>query len=351
VVDIGDAEKLAAHNPLRRVPTLLLDSGEVLIESFAILDYLDERAGPEKALIARGGPDRYRALRICALSTGLADKAVSLLYERVLRKEPSNIWVERCQAQIGGVLVALEKERATIKTPFWFATRIGHTDIAAACALRLISEAHPPLFDRARNPALSAHAAACEALQPFQEIVQPLAPQGMTFTSQWDQRPAKALSHPPPAKWWGGTTRPERASGWGRSIPAPLATFPHPPRFARHLPPFAGARGGGEKKVASALRHKRGRLRQNNTTGNSRVGQITFTTSRRPASIKGVRVVTIVGCGTRWTLERHADERRFGGRQSRVVLAPRRWRQVHGGISASDSGKRARSRGRARNKL
>jgi glutathione S-transferase len=115
-------------------------------------------------------------LRICALSTGLADKAVSLLYERVLRKEPSKIWVERCEAQIGGVLEVLEKERATVKMPFWFGTCIGHADIAAACALRFVSEAHASLFDRARYPALSAHAAACEALPPFQEIVQPLAP-------------------------------------------------------------------------------------------------------------------------------------------------------------------------------
>src|SRR5438874_9148118 len=87
----GDADKIAPYNPLRRVPTLVLDSGEALIESTAILDYLDELAGPAKAMIAASGPDRYRALRICALSTGLADKGVSLLYERVLRKEQSKI--------------------------------------------------------------------------------------------------------------------------------------------------------------------------------------------------------------------------------------------------------------------
>ena len=80
----GDAEKIAAYNPLRRVPTLVLDDGEVLIESTAILDYLDEAAGPEKALIAEAGPARRKDLKICALATGLCDKAVSLLYERVL---------------------------------------------------------------------------------------------------------------------------------------------------------------------------------------------------------------------------------------------------------------------------
>ena len=146
------------------------------IESTVIIDYLDELAGPEKAMIAESGPERRRGLKICALATGLGDKAVSLLYERVLRKQQSKKWVERCQAQIGSVLDVLEQERAAVKAPFWFGTRIGHADIAVACALRFTSEAHPPLFDRARYPALAAHAARCEALPPFQEIVQPLAP-------------------------------------------------------------------------------------------------------------------------------------------------------------------------------
>jgi glutathione S-transferase len=172
----GDAEKIAPYNPLRRVPTLVLDGGEALFESTIILDHLDELVGPAKAMIAERGPERRRSLRICALATGLADKAVSLLYERVLRKDVSKIWVERCEAQIGGVLDVLEKERAAIATPYWFGQRIGHTDIAVACVLRFTREAHPALFDRARYPALTAHAARCEALPPFQEIVQPLSP-------------------------------------------------------------------------------------------------------------------------------------------------------------------------------
>jgi glutathione S-transferase len=172
----GDADKIAPYNPLRRVPTLVLDGGEALIESTAILDYLDELVGPEKAMIAERGPERRRGLKICALATGLGDKGVSLLYERVLRKDQSKIWVERCEAQIGGVLDVLEKERAAVATPYWFGERIGHADIAVACVLRFTGEAHPGLFGAARYPALTAHAASCEALPPFQEIVQPLAP-------------------------------------------------------------------------------------------------------------------------------------------------------------------------------
>jgi glutathione S-transferase len=175
----GDADKLAAYNPLRRVPTLVLDDGETLIESFVILDYLDERAGPARALIAPNGEARRKALKVCALATGLADKGVSLLYERVLRKDhQSKIWVERCEAQIGGVLDVLEKERAAAASPFWSRVTIGHADIAVACVLRFTSEAHPRLFNDSRHPALADHAARCEAMPVFKEIVQPLIPPG-----------------------------------------------------------------------------------------------------------------------------------------------------------------------------
>jgi glutathione S-transferase len=173
-----EGEKIAPYNPLRRVPTLVLDGGEALIESTAITDYLDELVGPERAMIAARGPARRHALKICALASGLGDKAVSLLYERVLRKEPSKIWVDRCEAQVGGVLEVLERERDGVITPYWFGERIGHADIAVACVLRFAREAHPALFPAARYPALAAHAEACEALPVFAEFVQPLQPPG-----------------------------------------------------------------------------------------------------------------------------------------------------------------------------
>src|SRR5258705_11173465 len=80
----GDGEKIAPYNPLRRVPTLVLDGGEALIESTAILDYLDEVAGPDKAMIAARGPERRRGLEICALARGLGGQGGSLRDDRVL---------------------------------------------------------------------------------------------------------------------------------------------------------------------------------------------------------------------------------------------------------------------------
>src|SRR5450432_175433 len=76
----GNADQIAAYNPLRRVPTVLLDDGSVLIESFCILDAVDELVGPERALLPASGPLRRDGLRIASLSTGICDKAVSLLW-------------------------------------------------------------------------------------------------------------------------------------------------------------------------------------------------------------------------------------------------------------------------------
>ena len=172
----GDADKIAPYNPLRRVPTLVLDDGESLIESTAILDYLDEVAGASKALIAEAGPLRRLSLKTCALAIGLNDKAVSLVYERVLHKETSDMWVKRCSTQINSVLAVLEAERSRRNTPYWLGDSIGHADIAVACSLRFLREAHPALFGVSDWPALSAHAARCEALAAFRKIVQPFIP-------------------------------------------------------------------------------------------------------------------------------------------------------------------------------
>lgn len=173
----SDADRLAAINPLRRVPALVLDGGEVLIESTAILDHLDEMAG-EARLIAREGQARRTMLRICALATGLCDKLVSLLYEQLLHDQASDLWIARCSTQAGDVLAALESERAAYATPFWFGATPGHPDIAVACALRFLAQAHPSLHASVQRPHLAVHAAACEAMPAFASVVQPFRPPG-----------------------------------------------------------------------------------------------------------------------------------------------------------------------------
>ncbi len=169
----GDADKVADYTPLRRVPALVLDDGETMIDSASILDGLDGIVGPERALIPPGGAERRAAMRICALGSGGAEKAVSLVYERLLHARATPAWVDRCQLQIHAVLDTLEADRAARTTPYWFGDDIGHGDIMVACLLRFLKEAHPDLIDPAAWPALAAHAARCEALPAFQRCQQP----------------------------------------------------------------------------------------------------------------------------------------------------------------------------------
>jgi glutathione S-transferase len=169
----GDADRIKPYNPLIRVPTLVLDDGDMLIESQAILDYLDGLAGPAKALFPAGQPERRRAMKVVALATGIADKAVSLFYEQKLHSTVSDVWVERCRAQISAALALLEADRAGRRGPYWAGDAIGHADIAVAVMLRHLTDAHPALIDMAAFPALSAHFTKLEALPVFQEISQP----------------------------------------------------------------------------------------------------------------------------------------------------------------------------------
>ncbi len=169
----ADGEKVRAFNPLMRVPTLVLDDGEVLFDSTGMIDALDDLAGPERALCPRSGPLRRQTLSVVALAMGAAEKAVSLFYELRLHEQVSAVWAERCRGQILSALAALERDRAARTSPYWFGDVMGHADIAAAVALRFITEAHPGLIDQAGLPALAAHAAGLEALPVFGEISQP----------------------------------------------------------------------------------------------------------------------------------------------------------------------------------
>lgn len=172
----SDADKLRRYNPLTRVPTLVLDDGTVLVESHAMLDYLDSLVPSERRMFPPSEPARHRAIRVATLATGLGDKAVSIFYEKRLHDHTSAVWLERCRAQVAGALAALEQDRAARKTTYWFGEAIGHADIAVACVLRFVNEALPGLLPMAECPALATHAARLEALPAFRQVSQRFVP-------------------------------------------------------------------------------------------------------------------------------------------------------------------------------
>ena len=174
----GDAEILGRHNPLRRVPALVLDDGEGLFECAAILDHLDEQAEPNCRLIATSGGARRSGLRASALASGMCDKMISLIYEHAFHPVAAEAWVRRCLAQVLGALGALEAECSVLPTPYWHGTAPGHADAAVACAIRFLREAQPEMAAAGSWPFLAAHSARCEQLAEFYSVVQPFAPPG-----------------------------------------------------------------------------------------------------------------------------------------------------------------------------
>ena len=177
-----DFERIRQYNPLGRVPALVLDEGEVLFESGAILDYLDEQAGPKRALLPVGGRERREALRLIALSLGAADKGREQLYEQLMRPPDRRHgpWVERCALQMHGALAELEAHCLRRSPARWL---IGPTmtqaDITVVCAFTFVSDALG--FDAAptpRYPALTAFVNRCEAQSEFRSTYTPLVSPG-----------------------------------------------------------------------------------------------------------------------------------------------------------------------------
>jgi glutathione S-transferase len=170
----GNAAQIAQYNPLRRVPTLLLDDGCALVETFAILDSVDELVSAERTLAPRSGSARRDVLRVAALAGGVADKAVTLLYSALDLMQPSPIWSERCRTQILESFALLETERAARQSMYWFGEALSHADIALACSYRFTCEAHPGLIAREHFPSLDAQADRCEALPEFRAAYLPI---------------------------------------------------------------------------------------------------------------------------------------------------------------------------------
>jgi glutathione S-transferase len=160
----ADFDAMRVVNPLGRIPALVLDDGEVLIDSAAILDWLDQSVGPERALVPPAGPERRRALRLIALATGAIDKVGAAAYERLLR--PAALrwpdWTLRCRTQGAGAIAALAAE------PWPERPRLDQAEITTACTVRYVRLADPDLLPPGHFPTLDARSERCEALPAFQ---------------------------------------------------------------------------------------------------------------------------------------------------------------------------------------
>ena len=131
-------DEVRATNPVGRVPALVLDSGETLIDSGAIIDHLDEAYGGVRPLTPRAGADRRAVLKVTAIAMGACDKLLHAAYERN-HHPPEKLhqpWIDDCIAQVTHALAAIDAMAEPGK-PYLLLGRLTQADVSAFVAERL----------------------------------------------------------------------------------------------------------------------------------------------------------------------------------------------------------------------
>ncbi|WP_158590432.1 glutathione S-transferase family protein [Noviherbaspirillum cavernae] len=161
-------DEMRKLNPLVKVPMLVLDNGEKLIESSFILDYLDDIASAGKRLVPASGEERRRVLQQCAIALIGTEKAVQILYDTKLRpaEKTHAPWVERCKQQMHDAFGLMETQPAS---PVLSGAPITQADITSTVALAFAKYVHPAEFPAGCYPRLEQLSAFCEGLPAFIE--------------------------------------------------------------------------------------------------------------------------------------------------------------------------------------
>jgi glutathione S-transferase len=80
-------EEYSKITPLKKLPVLILDNGDVILDSYVIVEYLDELAGGGK-LIPTSGAERWKVKSDHSLLQGMLDSMLLCRYEGMVRPEP-----------------------------------------------------------------------------------------------------------------------------------------------------------------------------------------------------------------------------------------------------------------------
>jgi glutathione S-transferase len=125
---LNPEDSIRQQNPLGKIPTLILENGDVLYDSRVIVDYLDHLAGGG---IIPSGSGRFTALRDQALADGIMDAALLQVYEGRFRAEDKHEpkWVSHQADKVRRGLDHAEAHLSDASQPL----HIGQ--IALACAL------------------------------------------------------------------------------------------------------------------------------------------------------------------------------------------------------------------------
>lgn len=144
------------HNPLGKVPTLVLDDGTALFDSRVIVEFLDN-VSPINRLIPAEIRDRVQVRRWEALADGVLDAGILVRYEGLRnKKEQSPAW---CEKQITRMHRGMAQMAADLNGRTWcHGDRYSLADIALGCCLGWLGFRKPGDVDwQAAYPSLARH--------------------------------------------------------------------------------------------------------------------------------------------------------------------------------------------------
>jgi glutathione S-transferase len=175
LVDVHPAENpVNRHNPLGKIPTLILDDGTALYDSRVIVEFLDGKS-PISRLIPEDLRDRVAVRRWEALADGVLDAGLLVRYESMRdKKEQSKAWSDKQLSRMKRGMAQMTSELA--ERPWCHAERYSLADIALGCCLGWLGFRKPGDVDWHREyPALGRHYEKLMARPAFAETV-PQAP-------------------------------------------------------------------------------------------------------------------------------------------------------------------------------
>jgi glutathione S-transferase len=169
----SSATSVPRHNPLVKVPALVMDEGDALYDSAVITEYLDGLPGAR--FLPAAGIERARTRRDEALGDGIAEAGILLRLEtrrEAARQDPA--WVARQAEKVNSGVAAIA--RALGGRPYLGGAAPSLGDLACGCALFWLEFRLPKEFPwRGRDAALKAWAERLEARPSFANTKPPAA--------------------------------------------------------------------------------------------------------------------------------------------------------------------------------
>lgn len=162
------------HNPLSKVPVLVLDDGKSIYDSSVIVEYFDHFGGGSgPKLIPAEFTARIAVRQWEALGDGIVDAIVTLTHDSRYSEDcdAKADWYQKQLKKINGGLATLERDIGA--NEYCFGNAFGLADICAGMVLGYLDRAYGGFDWRAKYPGLQRYADKLFARASFQQTQPP----------------------------------------------------------------------------------------------------------------------------------------------------------------------------------